>query len=42
MTLEAGDRTTAIVGIVHDQSHLFGVLEQIRSLGLELLRVESA
>lgn len=42
MSIEAEDRTTAIVGVVHDQSHLFGVLEQIRSLGLELLRVESA
>jgi hypothetical protein len=42
MSLEAGERTTAIVGVVHDQSHLFGILEQVRSLGLELLRVESA
>jgi hypothetical protein len=42
MTLEPNGQTTAIVGAVADQSHLFGVLERIRSLGLELLRVEEA
>jgi amino acid transporter len=31
---------TALVGPVADQAHLFGVLERVRSLGLELLRVE--
>jgi len=40
MTLEAGERTTALVGEISDQSHLFGVLEQVRSFGLELLSVE--
>jgi len=29
------------VGSVADQSHLFGLLERVRSLGLELLRVET-
>jgi hypothetical protein len=40
MTLEQGDRTTALVGPVADQSHLFGLLERVRSLGLDLVRVE--
>jgi hypothetical protein len=37
---EAGEGETAIVGLVHDQAQLYGVLDRIRSLGLELLRVE--
>jgi hypothetical protein len=41
MAIEAGNGQTAIVGVVSDQSHLFGILERIRSLGLELLRVET-
>jgi hypothetical protein len=41
MALQPEDGTTAIVGLVHDQSHLFGVLERVRSLGLELIRVET-
>jgi hypothetical protein len=41
MALEAGDGTTALVGPVRDQSHLFGVLERIRAFGLELVRVET-
>jgi hypothetical protein len=40
MRLEACTGSTAIVGAVADQSHLFGVLERIRSLGLELVRLE--
>jgi hypothetical protein len=40
MTLESRDGTTALVGDVADQSHLFGLLERVRSLGLELVRVE--
>ena len=40
MALVPSDRTTALVGAIADQSHLFGVLERVRSLGLELLRVE--
>ena len=38
---EADAGRTAIVGVVSDQSHLFGILERIRSLGLELVRVET-
>jgi hypothetical protein len=41
MTLEPGDGTTSLVGPVADQSHLFGVLERVHSLGLELLSVEA-
>jgi hypothetical protein len=41
MTLEPGDGTTTLAGPVSDQSHLFGLLERIRSLGLELLQVET-
>ncbi len=40
MTLEPEDGSTALVGAISDQSHLFGVLERVRSLGLELIRVE--
>ena len=40
MTLEASDGTTSLVGEVADQSQLFGLLERVRSLGLELVRVE--
>lgn len=42
MTLEPCGGVTALVGSVADQSDLFGLLERIRSLGLELLRVEPA
>ena len=41
MTLEPGDGTTALVGPVADQSQLFGLLERVQALGLELLRVEA-
>jgi hypothetical protein len=41
MAIEAGEGQTAIVGVVSDQSHLFGILERVRSLGLELVRVET-
>jgi hypothetical protein len=40
MRIESADGMTSIVGAVDDQSHLFGVLERVRSLGLELVRVE--
>ena len=32
---------TALVGDIHDQSHLYGVLDKIRNLGLELVSVEA-
>lgn len=41
MALEPSGGQTAIVGVVNDQSHLFGILERVRSLGLELVRVET-
>jgi hypothetical protein len=40
MELEPEEGATALVGAISDQSHLFGVLERVRSLGLELIRVE--
>ena len=40
MALEPLEGATALVGVISDQSHLFGVLERVQSLGLELLRVE--
>ncbi len=40
MSLEPEDGATALVGVVSDQSHLFGLLERVQALGLELLRVE--
>lgn len=42
MTLQPCGGATALVGAVADQSDLFGILERIRSLGLELIRVEPA
>ena len=40
MALEPEEGATAFVGAITDQSHLFGLLERVRSLGLELIRVE--
>jgi hypothetical protein len=40
MTLESHCGTTALVGTVVDQSQLFGLLERIRSFGLELVSLE--
>ena len=37
---EPGHGETAIVGLVRDQAQLYGVLDRIRSFGLELLRIE--
>lgn len=42
MTLHTCGGSTALVGSVADQSDLFGILERVRSLGLELIRVEPA
>jgi hypothetical protein len=42
MMLEPCNGATALVGPVADQSDLFGLLERVRSLGLELIRVEPA
>ena len=31
---------TSIVGFVEDQSHLYGILDRVRSLGLDLISVQ--
>jgi hypothetical protein len=40
MGLEPGKGQTFLVGEIRDQSHLYGVLDQVRDLGLELVSVE--
>jgi hypothetical protein len=40
MSLEAGQGQTFLVGEIRDQSHLYGLLDQVRNLGLELVSVE--
>ena len=40
MAFESNGTTTALVGTVIDQSQLFGLLERVRSFGLELVSVE--
>ena len=40
MTLEPGAADTALIGQVRDQSQLFGLLDRVRDLGLELVSVQ--
>ena len=40
MALEPGHGQTALVGVIRDQSQLYGVLDRVRSLGLELVSVQ--
>jgi len=40
MILEPAAGQTVLVGEIRDQSHLYSVLERVRSLGLELVGVE--
>jgi hypothetical protein len=40
MTLEPAPGQTVLVGEIRDQAHLYGVLDQVRNLGLELISVE--
>ena len=40
MTLESAAGQTVLVGEIRDQSHLYSVLDRVRSLGLELVSVE--
>jgi hypothetical protein len=40
MTLEPGEGQTALVGEIRDQSHLYGILDLVRCLGLELVSVQ--
>jgi hypothetical protein len=39
-TLEPGNEQTVLVGEIRDQAHLYGVLDRVRDLGLELVSVE--
>jgi hypothetical protein len=39
LKIEADATQTALVGVIEDQSHLFGVLDRVRDLGLELVSV---
>jgi hypothetical protein len=41
MALVPENGQTALVGDIRDQSHLYGVLDRIRNLGLELISVEA-
>ena len=41
MVLEPGNGQTGLVGDIRDQSHLYGVLDRVRNLGLELVSVEA-
>jgi hypothetical protein len=38
--LQPGSEQSALVGEIHDQAHLYGVLGRLRDLGLELISVE--
>jgi hypothetical protein len=40
MSLEAGNGKTVLAGEIRDQCHLYGVLDQVRNLGLDLVAVE--
>jgi hypothetical protein len=42
MTLEHAPGRTVLTGEVRDQAQLYGVLDQVRDFGIELLSVESA
>jgi hypothetical protein len=40
MEVVPGGQETILFGVIEDQAHLFGVLDRIRDLGLDLLSVE--
>ncbi|OBG33201.1 hypothetical protein A5672_24475 [Mycobacterium alsense] len=40
MRLEAGATDTAFTGEIRDQSQLYGLLDRVRDLGLELISVQ--
>ena len=42
LTLEPGRELTVLVGEIRDQAHLYGVLDLVRNLGLELVSVAEA
>jgi len=41
MRMESRDGRTILTGEVEDQPHLFGILQRINGLGLELLSVQA-
>jgi hypothetical protein len=41
MQMEAKDGVTVLTGEIIDQPHLYGILDRINGLGLELLSVEA-
>jgi len=41
MRMEMRDRQTILTGEVKDQPHLFGILERLNGLGVELLSVQA-
>jgi hypothetical protein len=41
MEMETEDGQTILIGEVKDQPHLFGILQRLNGLGLELLSVEA-
>ena len=40
LAMEPGSEQTTRVGEIRDQAHLYGVLDQVRNLGLELVSVQ--
>ncbi|MBU8813957.1 hypothetical protein KL953_34405 [Mycolicibacterium goodii] len=40
MRLESGATETAFIGEIRDQSQLYGLLDRVRDLGLELVSVQ--
>ena len=40
MIMEPGAGQTVLLGEIRDQSHLYGILDRVRSLGLELVSVQ--
>jgi hypothetical protein len=41
MNMEAGSGQTFITGEIVDQSHLYGILDRISSMGLQLVSVQA-
>jgi hypothetical protein len=41
MEMEANDGVTVLTGEIIDQPHLYGILQRLNGLGLELLSVEA-
>ena len=37
--LQPGNDQSVLVGEIHDQAHLYGLLDRVRDLGLELISV---